>query len=126
MLYKIKYRWIMWKMNKVELWFLYTALRVIARNMHNKFGVIRTYDNKVCSGLEMLYKINQRGIILKRNKVDYGSCAMHFRIIARSMHTMFGVIWTYDDKVTLRTKKTRRRRRRRGRRRRPKLYLYVA
>ena len=115
MLYKIKYRWIMWKLNKVELW--YTALRVIARNMHNKFGVMIT---KLCSGLEMLYKINQRGIILKRNKVDYGSCAMHFRIIARSMHTMFGVIWTYDDKVTLRTKKTRRRRRRRGRRRRPK------
>ena len=51
----------------------------------------------------------------------------------QSMHTMFRVIWFYDDKVTLLTRKAGRRgrghergRRRRRGRRRPKLYLYVA
>jgi len=32
---------------------------------------------KLCSGQDMLYKINQRGIIQKQNK-SYGSCALHF------------------------------------------------
>jgi len=38
---------IIWNLNNVELWFVYTALRVIARNMHTKFGVIWTYGDKV-------------------------------------------------------------------------------
>jgi len=32
---------------------------------------------KLCSEQEMLYKINQRGIIQKQ-RYNYGSCAMHF------------------------------------------------
>ena len=47
---KINQREIIQKRNKVELWFLCTALRVIARNMHNKFGMIWTYSDKLCSG----------------------------------------------------------------------------
>jgi len=35
------------KRNKVELWFLYTALQVITKNMHTKFEVIWTYGDKV-------------------------------------------------------------------------------
>ena len=31
------------------------------------------------------------------------------RVIARNMHTNFWVIWTYGDKVTLRTRKSGRR-----------------
>jgi len=45
MLYKINQRGIIWKINNVELRFLYTALRVIARNMHTKYGVIQTYGD---------------------------------------------------------------------------------
>jgi len=33
--------------DKAELQFLCTALRVIARNMHTKYSVIRTYGDKV-------------------------------------------------------------------------------
>ena len=40
-----------------------------------------------------------------------------FRVIVINMHTKFEVIWTYDDKVMLRTRKSGRRRRRRHRRR---------
>ena len=40
-------RGIIQKVNKVELRFLCTALRDIARNMHIKYGVIRTYGDKV-------------------------------------------------------------------------------
>jgi len=47
MLYKINQRGIIQKRNKVELRFLCTALQVIARNMHTKHGVIRTYGDKV-------------------------------------------------------------------------------
>jgi len=71
---------------------------------------------KLCSGQEMLYKINQRGIIQERNKVKLRFLCTAFRVIARSMHTKFGVIWIYDDKVTLRTRKAGRHGRR-GRRR---------
>jgi len=35
------------KRNKAEIQFLCTALRVIARNMHTKHGIIRNYDDKV-------------------------------------------------------------------------------
>ena len=60
----------------------------------------------------MLYKINQREIIQKRNKVELWFLCTALRVIARNMHTNFGFIWTYDDKVTLRTRKARRRRQR--------------
>jgi len=33
---------------------------------------------KLCSGQEMLYKINQRGIIKKRNKVELWFLSLHF------------------------------------------------
>jgi len=54
---------------------------------------------KLCSGQEMLRKINQRVIIKKRNNVELRFLCTALQVIARSMHTMFGVIWTYDDKV---------------------------
>jgi len=37
-------------MDKVELRFLCTAIRVSARSMHTKFGVIWIYDDKLCFG----------------------------------------------------------------------------
>jgi len=65
---------------------------------------------KLCSGQEMLYKINQRGIIQKRNKVELRFLCIARLVIARSMQTKsFGVIWTYDDKVLLWTRKAGRR-----------------
>jgi len=64
----------------------------------------------------MLYKINQKGIIQKRNKVELWFLCTALRVIARSMHTKFGVIGIYDDKVTLQTRKAGRRGHRRGRR----------
>jgi len=69
-------------------------------------------------GQEMLYKINQSGIIKKQNKVELRFVCTALRVIARSMHTKFGVIWTYDDKVTVRTRNAGRRGRGHGRRRR--------
>jgi len=59
---------------------------------------------KLLSGQEMLYKINQRGIIKKLNKVELRFLCTALGVIARSMHTKFGVIWTYDDKVSLQTR----------------------
>jgi len=58
---------------------------------------------KLCSGQEILYKINQRGIIKKWNKVEK-KVALRFLctalpVIARNMHTKYGVIPTYGDKV---------------------------
>jgi len=47
MLYKINQMGIIQKLNNVELRFLCTALWVIARNMHTKYGVIRTHGDKV-------------------------------------------------------------------------------
>jgi len=47
----------------------------------------------------MLYKINQREIIQKRNNVTSRFLCTALRVIARSMHTKFGVIWIYDDKL---------------------------
>jgi len=88
---------------KVELWFLCTALRVIARNMHIKFGDIWTHGDNVTLRTKMLFK-NQRGLIKKWNKAVLWFLCTALRVIARNMHTKFGVIWTYDDKVTLRTR----------------------
>ena len=47
---KINQREIIQKRNKVELQFLCTAPRVIARNMHTKFGMIGPTVIKLCSG----------------------------------------------------------------------------
>jgi len=59
---------------------------------------------KLCSGQKMLYKINQRGIIQKRNKVELQFLCTALRVIARNMHTKYGVIRTYGDKVMLWTR----------------------
>ena len=58
----------------------------------------------------MLHKISQRGIIQKRNKVELRFLCIALWVIAKSMQTKFGVIWTYADKVTLRTRKAGHRR----------------
>jgi len=47
----------------------------------------------------MLYKINQRGIIKKRNNVEFQFLCTALYVIARNMHTKYGVIWTYGEKV---------------------------
>ena len=60
-------------------------------------------------------KISQRGIIQKRNKVELRFLRTALRVIARNMHTKFGLIWTYSDKVMLRTRKSGRRSRHRRR-----------
>jgi len=59
---------------------------------------------KLYTGQEMLYKINQRGIIKKRNKVELWFLCTALRVVARNMHTKYGVIQTYGDKVMLRTR----------------------
>jgi len=58
---------------------------------------------KLCSGQEISIKINQRGVIHKRNKVVTVLCTA-LQMIARNMHTKFEVILTYGDKVTLQTR----------------------
>ena len=58
----------------------------------------------LCSGQEMLYKINQRGITQKRINVELRFLCTALRVIARNMHTKYGVIRTYGDKVMLRTR----------------------
>jgi len=58
---------------------------------------------KLCSGQEMLYKINQRGIIQKQNNAELRFLCTALRVIARNMYTKYGVIRTYGDKVMLRT-----------------------
>jgi len=100
MLYLIIQRGIIWKLNKVELW--YTALRVIARNMHKKFGVNWTMMTKLCHGQDILYKNQSKGNNEKWSKVELWllCTALH----CQNMHTKNGVIWTYDDKVMLRTR----------------------
>ena len=52
----------------------------------------------------MLYKINQKGIIKKRNKVELRFLCTALRVIAKNMHTKYGVIRTFGEKVTLRTR----------------------
>jgi len=59
---------------------------------------------KLCSGQDMLYKINQKGIIKKRNKVELRFLCTALRVIAKNMHTKYGVIRTFGEKVTLRTR----------------------
>jgi len=61
-----------------------------------------TKVTKVWSGQEMLYKINPRGILKKRNKVELRFLCTALQVIARNMHTKYGVIRTYGDKVMLR------------------------
>ena len=60
---------------------------------------------KLCSGQEMLYKINQRGKIQNRNKIVVRFLCTALQVVARNMHTKYGVIRTYGDKVMLRTRK---------------------
>ena len=59
---------------------------------------------KLCSGQEMLYKINQRGIIKNRTRLAIRFLCTALRVIAKNMHTKYGVIRTYGDKVMLRTR----------------------
>jgi len=58
---------------------------------------------KLCSAQKILYK-NQRGLIKKWNKVELRFLCTALQVIARNMHTKYGVIQTYGDKVMLRTK----------------------
>ena len=102
---KINQREIIQKRNKLELWFLCTALRVIAIKMHTKFEVIWTNGKKnMFRTRNAPLKINQRAIIQKRNKVELWFLSTALRVIAINMHTKFEVIWTYGDKVMLRTR----------------------
>jgi len=57
---------------------------------------------KLCSGQEMLYKINQRGIIRQR-RVELRFLYTALRIISRNMHTKYKIIRAYIDKVMLLT-----------------------
>ena len=52
----------------------------------------------------MLYKIDQRGIIKKRNNKELRFLCIALWVIARNMQTKYGVIRTYGDKIMLRTK----------------------
>jgi len=52
----------------------------------------------------MLYKINTRGIIQNLNKVELKFLCTALLVIVRNMHNKFRVIWTYGDKVMLRTR----------------------
>jgi len=76
---------------------------------------------KLCSGQEMLYKINQTGII-KKTEQGRVTVRVHCTLSHCQKHTyeVFRVIQTYDDKVTLRPRKAgpRGRGHGRGRRRR--------
>ena len=63
------------KHSNAELRFLCTAPRVIARNMHTTFGVIWIYGDKITLRQGILYKINQRARIKKRNKDCLLYCA---------------------------------------------------
>ena len=124
MLYKINQTEIIKKPNKVELRFCALHLSLLPETCLPKMESFEPMVTKLCSGQDLLYKINQRGIIKKRNRVGLWFLRTAIRVIAISMHTKFGVIWTHNDKVTLRTRKARRRRghgRGHGRgRRRPK------
>jgi len=104
MLYKINQRGIIKKQNKVELRFLCNALRVVARTCIPSMESFEPMVTKLCSGQEMLYQINQREIIQKRNNVELRFLCTALRVITKNMHTKFGVIWNYSEKVTLRTR----------------------
>jgi len=49
---------------------------------------------KLCSAQEMLYKINQRGIIQKWNKVELGFLCTALRVIAIPIVELFGPLMT--------------------------------
>ena len=55
----------------------------------------------VHSGQEMVYKNQSKGIIQKRNKVELQFGCTALWVINRNMHTRFGMIWTYSDKVSV-------------------------
>jgi len=59
---------------------------------------------KLRFGQEMLYNINQRGIVKNPNKIELGFLCTALQVIASNMHTKYGVIQTYGDKVMLRTR----------------------
>jgi len=59
---------------------------------------------KLSSGQELLNKTNERGILQKQNNVELRFLCIVLSVIAGNMHDKFGVIWTYGDKVTLRTR----------------------
>ena len=78
MLYKINQRGIIKNGTRQSYGFCALYFRVIGRNIHTKHGVFEPMVTKLCFGKEMLYKINQRGIMKKGTKQSYGSCALHF------------------------------------------------
>jgi len=104
MLYKINRRRIIKKWNKIKLRFLCTALRVIDKTCIPNMEPFEPMVTKLCFGQEMLYKINQRDLNQKRKKVELRFLCTALRVIARNMHTKYGVILTYGDKVMLRTR----------------------
>jgi len=72
--------------------------------MHNKFGVILTYVESYAPNKKFFSKINEMGIIQKRNKVELWFLWTSLQVIARHMHTKYGGIQTYGDKVMHRTR----------------------
>ena len=69
------------KRNKVDLSFLCTAIPVIARHMHTKFGVIWTYDDKgLLRTRNALY--NQSKGLIKKEKVELGFLCTTLPVIA--------------------------------------------
>ena len=102
---KINQRGIMQIRNKIELRFLCTALRVIARNMHTKFGVMYTYSDKVRLWTKnAIYHSNKEEYLKERNNVELKLLCTALQVIAGNKHTTFRVICTYSNKVTLRTR----------------------
>jgi len=90
MLYKINQRVIIKKRNKVELRF--SLPETCIPSMESSEPMVR----KLCAGQEMLYKI--KGEYIKNGK---GRVTV---LVARNMHTKYGVIRTYGEKVMRRTR----------------------
>jgi len=90
MLYKINQRGIIQKWNKVQ--FLCAALKLLPETCIPSMESFKPLVTKLCSGQEMLYKINQREIIIKWNKVELQFLCTALQVIARNMHTKYGVI----------------------------------
>jgi len=67
---KINQRGIIQKRNKVELRFFALHLKSLPETCIPSMESFEPMVTKSWSGQEMLYKINQRGIIQKRNKVE--------------------------------------------------------
>jgi len=87
---KINQRGIIQEWNKKELWFLCTALQVFARNMHTKFGVIWTFDDKVMLWTRKFGRWRRRKVIpwcrLVRGHKNTCNCTLFLHII---------YVWTY-------------------------------